>query len=34
VRNLYTPEQAVKTPPLRVEAAEAAALIRAARLEW
>ncbi|MDR0387648.1 MAG: hypothetical protein LBH57_06385, partial [Treponema sp.] len=34
VRKLYTPEQAAKMPPLRVEAAEAAALIRKARIEW
>jgi electron transfer flavoprotein beta subunit len=34
VRKLYTPVRAVKTPPLRVEASEAASLIRKARMEW
>ena len=34
VRKLYPPVQTVKTPPLRVEAAEAASLIRKALAEW
>jgi electron transfer flavoprotein beta subunit len=33
VRKLYTPVQEIKTPPLRVEAAEAASLIRKALME-
>jgi electron transfer flavoprotein beta subunit len=34
VRKLYPPVQNVKTPPLRVEAAEAVSLIRQALAEW
>jgi electron transfer flavoprotein beta subunit len=34
VRKLYPPVQNVKTPPLRVEAAEAVSLIQKALEEW